>query len=82
MRADMELLSGRERAFATMTVDVLFQALDESFRVHVTRALRAGATPDEALAVVRFSARFGMTKAWYALRALDALFSETGTVFA
>lgn len=65
-----------------MTVDVLFQTLDESFRVHVTRALRAGATPDEALAVVRFSARFGMTKAWYALRALDALFSETGTVFA
>jgi alkylhydroperoxidase/carboxymuconolactone decarboxylase family protein YurZ len=51
MRADMKLLSGRERAFATMTVDVLFQTLDERFRVHVTRALHAGATPDEALVV-------------------------------
>jgi alkylhydroperoxidase/carboxymuconolactone decarboxylase family protein YurZ len=82
MRAGMELLSVRERAFATMTVDVLFQTLDESFRIHVTRALSAGATPDEALAVVRFSARFGMTKAWRALRVLNALFTETGTVFA
>jgi alkylhydroperoxidase/carboxymuconolactone decarboxylase family protein YurZ len=82
MRAGMELLSVRERAFATMTVDVLFQTLDESFRIHVTRALSAGATPNEALAVVRFSARFGMTKAWRALRVLNALFTETGTVFA
>ncbi|MEV5753540.1 carboxymuconolactone decarboxylase family protein [Actinoallomurus sp. NPDC052308] len=82
MRAGMNLLSVRERAFATMTVDVLYQTLDESFRVHVTRALRAGATPGEARAVVRFSARFGMTKAWRALRVLEALFTETGTVFA
>ncbi|WP_433182680.1 carboxymuconolactone decarboxylase family protein [Actinoallomurus sp. CA-150999] len=82
MRAGMSLLSVRERAFATMTVDVLFQTLDESFRTHVTRALSAGATPDEARAVVRFSARFGMTKAWSGLRALNALFTETGTVFA
>ncbi|GAA4640212.1 carboxymuconolactone decarboxylase family protein [Actinoallomurus vinaceus] len=81
MRAGMSLLSVRERAFATMTVDVLFQTLDESFRVHVTRALSAGATPDDARAVVRFSARFGLTKAWRALRALNALFTETGTVF-
>lgn len=82
MRAGMSLLSVRERAFATMTVDVLYQTLEESFRIHVTRALSAGATPDEARAVVRFSARFGMTKAWRALRVLEALFTETGTVFA
>ncbi|MCO5971016.1 carboxymuconolactone decarboxylase family protein [Actinoallomurus soli] len=82
MRAGMNLLSVRERAFATMTVDVLYQTLDESFRLHVTRALAAGATPDEARAVVRFSARFGMTKAWRALRVLESLFTETGTVFA
>ncbi|GAB3984399.1 carboxymuconolactone decarboxylase family protein [Actinoallomurus acanthiterrae] len=82
MRAGMSLLSVRERAFATMTVDVLYQTLDESFRTHVTRALSTGATPDEVRAVVRFSARFGMTKAWHALRALNALFTETGTVFA
>ncbi|MFD1934743.1 carboxymuconolactone decarboxylase family protein [Nonomuraea mangrovi] len=82
MRAGMRRLSVRERAFATMTVDVLYQTLEESFRVHVTRALSAGATPDDVRAVVRFSARFGMTKAWRGLRVLEALFTETGTVFA
>ncbi|MEV4019838.1 carboxymuconolactone decarboxylase family protein [Nonomuraea angiospora] len=82
MRAGMRRLTVRERAFATMTVDVLFQTLEESFRVHVTRALKAGATPEEARAVVRFSAQFGMTKAWRGMRALNALFTEAGTVFA
>lgn len=82
MRAQMRRLSVRERAFATMTVDVLYQTLEESFRVHVTRALAAGATPEEVRAVVRFSAQFGMTKAWRGLRRLNALFTETGTVFA
>jgi alkylhydroperoxidase/carboxymuconolactone decarboxylase family protein YurZ len=78
MRADMRLLSVRERAFITMTVDVLFQTLQESFRAHVTRALGAGATPEEARAVVRFSAQFGMTKAWRAMHVLDALLIELG----
>jgi alkylhydroperoxidase/carboxymuconolactone decarboxylase family protein YurZ len=73
MRAGMERLSVRERAFATITVDVLYQTLDESLRVHVTRALGAGATPEDVRAVVRFSAQFGMTKAWRGLRALDEL---------
>jgi alkylhydroperoxidase/carboxymuconolactone decarboxylase family protein YurZ len=73
MRAGMERLSVRERAFATITVDVLYQTLEESFRVHVTRALGAGATPQDVRAVVRFSAQFGMTKAWRGLRALDEL---------
>jgi alkylhydroperoxidase/carboxymuconolactone decarboxylase family protein YurZ len=84
MRADMKLLSVRERAFATMTVDVLYQTLEESFRIHVTRAIGAGATPDEVRAVVRFTAQFGMTKAWRGLRALNALLSanHTGSVFA
>ena len=63
MRAGMERLSVRERAFATITVDVLYQTLDESLRVHVTRALGTGATPEDVRAVVRFSAQFGMTKA-------------------
>lgn len=78
MRADMRLLSVRERAFITMTVDVLFQTLQESFRAHLTRALGAGATPEEARAVVRFSAQFGMTKAWRAMHVLDALLTELG----
>ncbi|MBE1582919.1 carboxymuconolactone decarboxylase family protein [Nonomuraea angiospora] len=82
MRAGMRRLTGRERAFATMTVDVLFQTLEESFRVHVTRALKAGATPEEVRAVVRFSAQFGLTKAWRGMRALNDLFTEAGTVFA
>ncbi|MGW4638613.1 carboxymuconolactone decarboxylase family protein [Sphaerisporangium sp. NPDC004334] len=82
MRAGMRRLSVRERAFATMTVDVLFQTLEESFRVHVARAIASGATPEEVRAVVRFSAQFGMTKTWRALRVLNALFTETGTVFA
>jgi alkylhydroperoxidase/carboxymuconolactone decarboxylase family protein YurZ len=76
MRAGMELLSVRERAFATMTVDVLYQTLDESFRVHVGRALSAGAGPEDVRAVVRFSAQFGMTKAWRGLRALSALLAQ------
>jgi alkylhydroperoxidase/carboxymuconolactone decarboxylase family protein YurZ len=76
MRAKMQRLSVRERAFATITVDVLYQTLEESFRVHVGRALSAGATHDDVRAVVRFSALFGMTKAWRALRVLDVLFTE------
>jgi alkylhydroperoxidase/carboxymuconolactone decarboxylase family protein YurZ len=82
MRGGMQLLSARERAYATMTVDVLYQTLEESFRAHATRALASGATPDQARAVVRFSALFGMTRAWRALRVLNGLFTETGTVFA
>ncbi|MFE2313170.1 hypothetical protein ACFXC8_08155 [Streptomyces sp. NPDC059441] len=42
MRAGMSRISVRERAFATMTVDVLYQPLQESFRAHVGRALGAG----------------------------------------
>ncbi|GAA2212833.1 carboxymuconolactone decarboxylase family protein [Nonomuraea monospora] len=76
MRGGMRLLSVRERAFVTMTVDVLYQTLEESFRAHLTRALGAGATPEEARAVVRFSARFGMTKAWRAMHVLDTLLAE------
>jgi alkylhydroperoxidase/carboxymuconolactone decarboxylase family protein YurZ len=76
MRAGMERLSVRERAFATIAVDVLYQTLDDSLRVHVTRALGAGATPEDVRAVVRFVARFGMTKAWRGLQALRALTAE------
>ena len=84
MRAGMERLSVRERAFATITVDVLYQTLDESLRVHVTRALGAGATPEDVRAVVRFGAQFGMTKAWRGLRALNELLTGAyaGSVYA
>ncbi|MER6574366.1 carboxymuconolactone decarboxylase family protein [Nonomuraea sp. NPDC001023] len=79
MRAGMQRVSPRERAFITMTVDVLYQTLEESFRAHLTRALGAGATPEEARAVVRFSAQFGMTKAWRAMHVLNALLTELTT---
>ncbi|MEV5575316.1 carboxymuconolactone decarboxylase family protein [Spirillospora sp. NPDC052269] len=82
MRAGMQMLSVRERAFATMTVDVLFQTLSESFHTHVGRALGAGATPEDVRAVVRFSALFGMTKAWRALNVLDELLKESETAAA
>lgn len=76
MRADMSRISVRERAFATMTVDVLYQTLQESFRAHVGRALSAGATPDEVRAAVRATATFGMTRTWRALNVLDALLAD------
>ncbi|MGW5665225.1 carboxymuconolactone decarboxylase family protein [Streptomyces sp. NPDC003758] len=76
MRADMSRISVRERAFATMTVDVLYQTLQESFRAHVGRALSAGATPDEVRAAVRATAPFGMTRTWRALNVLDALLAD------
>lgn len=80
MRANMRLITPRERAFATITVDVLYQTLAESFEVHVSRALRAGATPNEVRAVVRFAAQFGLTKAWRAMRTLNSLLSGTGMI--
>ncbi|MDW6063069.1 carboxymuconolactone decarboxylase family protein [Streptomyces sp. FXJ1.4098] len=76
MRAGMSRISVRERAFATMTVDVLYQTLQESFRAHVGRALSAGATPDEVRAAVRATATFGMTRTWRALNVLDALLAD------
>ncbi|WP_377273484.1 carboxymuconolactone decarboxylase family protein [Peterkaempfera sp. SMS 1(5)a] len=76
MRAGMSRISVRERAFATMTVDVLYQTLQESFRAHVGRALGAGATPDEVRAAIRATAPFGMTRTWRALNVLDALLAD------
>lgn len=79
MRADMSRISVRERAFATMAVDVLYQTLQESFRGHVGRALSAGATPDEVRAVVRATAPFGMSRTWRAVCVLDALLADLGS---
>ncbi len=76
LRAGMSRISVRERAFATMTVDVLHQTLQESFRAHVDRALGTGATPDEVRAAVRATATFGMTRTWRALHVLDALLAD------
>jgi alkylhydroperoxidase/carboxymuconolactone decarboxylase family protein YurZ len=69
-------LSVRERAFTTMSIDVHYQTLDETFRIHTNRALGAGASHDDVRAVLRFSAQFGATKAWRAWRALNAYLAE------
>ncbi|WAL63452.1 carboxymuconolactone decarboxylase family protein [Amycolatopsis cynarae] len=66
-------LSVRERAFATMSVDVHYQTLEESFTVHVSRALGAGASHEDVRSVLRFAAQFGITRAWRAWKALNAL---------
>lgn len=65
-------LSIRERAFCSMSVDVHYQTLDESFRIHASRALGAGASHDDVRAVLRFNTQFGSTKVWRAWPVLNA----------
>ncbi|WP_214416484.1 carboxymuconolactone decarboxylase family protein [Sphaerisporangium fuscum] len=71
-------LSVRERAFVTMSIDVHYQTLDETFRIHTGRALGAGASHDDVRAVLRFNAQFGATRAWQAWKALNAHLAEAG----
>ena len=49
----------------------------------MTRALSAGATPDDVRTVVRFSAQIGLTRAWRRTGVLNAPLLETyaGSVF-
>lgn len=72
-----DTLTVRERAFATMSVDVHYQTLEDTFRIHVDRALRGGATHDDVRAVLRFTAQFGATRAWQAWQALNAHLADT-----
>ena len=65
-------LTVRERAFTTMSVDVHYQTLDDTFRIHTNRALTDGASHDDVRAVLRFNAQFGATRAWRAWQALNA----------
>jgi alkylhydroperoxidase/carboxymuconolactone decarboxylase family protein YurZ len=69
-------LSIRERAFAAITCDVLYQTLEETLRIHIGRARGAGAEADDIRAVLRFTTQFGVTKAWRAFRALDTHLTE------
>jgi alkylhydroperoxidase/carboxymuconolactone decarboxylase family protein YurZ len=65
-------LSERERAFASMSIDVHYQTLGETFEAHIGRARRAGATEEDLRAALRFLAQFGITRAWQAWKALGA----------
>lgn len=68
-------LSERERGLVSMSVDVHYQTLEDTFRIHVGRALRGGASPEDVRAALRFLAQFGVTRAWRAWEALNAILS-------
>lgn len=59
-----------------LSIDVHYQALEETFRTHVGRAIRGGAAREDVRAALRFNAQFGATRAWQAWKALNAYFAE------
>jgi len=69
-------LSERERGLATLSIDVHYQTLRDTFRTHVGRALRGGASPEDVRAALRFNGQFGATRAWHAWEALNEYFAE------
>jgi alkylhydroperoxidase/carboxymuconolactone decarboxylase family protein YurZ len=71
-----DTLSERERGFASLSIDVHYQTLEETFHAHVGRALRGGASRDDVRAALRFNAQFGVTRAWHGWKALNAYFTE------
>jgi alkylhydroperoxidase/carboxymuconolactone decarboxylase family protein YurZ len=73
MRAGQGSLSERERGLISMSVDVHYQTLGDTFRIHVERAIRGGASPDDVRAALRFTAPYGVTRAWEAWRVLNSI---------
>jgi alkylhydroperoxidase/carboxymuconolactone decarboxylase family protein YurZ len=67
-----DTLTERERGFASMSIDVHYQTLEETFEAHIGRALRGGASVEDVRAVLRFNAQFGVTRAWRGWKALNA----------
>jgi alkylhydroperoxidase/carboxymuconolactone decarboxylase family protein YurZ len=65
-------LSVRERALACLVVDVFYQTLGESLRMHAELARSAGATDDTLRDLLRGAAEFGMPRVWAAAQALLA----------
>jgi len=66
-------LSERERGLVSMSVDVHYQTLGDTFRIHVGRAMRGGASADDVRAALRFNAPYGVTRAWEAWQVLPQL---------
>ncbi|MFI1919098.1 carboxymuconolactone decarboxylase family protein [Nocardia sp. NPDC020380] len=73
-------LAIRERAFVTMSIDMHYQTLGDTFRIHTQRALNSGATLDDVRAVLRFNAQFGATRAWQSWRAFHAHAADAGWI--
>ncbi|MBG0831515.1 carboxymuconolactone decarboxylase family protein [Planomonospora sp. ID67723] len=63
-------LSIRERAIACLTVDVIYQTLGPSLRLHAELARSAGATDETFRDLIRGLAEFGLCRAWAAADAL------------
>ena len=77
MRRDhLTTLSVRERAFISMTADIMYQTLGDTFRIHTMRALRAGVDHETVRAVACYAARFGVTRAWSALDAMNTFLPD------
>lgn len=65
-------LSVRERAIACLVVDILYQTLGESLRLHADLARSAGATEETFQDLLAGVAEFGMPRAWAAAAKLFA----------
>ncbi|GAA0473225.1 hypothetical protein Aca07nite_85890 [Actinoplanes capillaceus] len=63
-------LSVRERAIACLVVDVFYQTLGPSLRLHAGLARAAGATDETLRDLICGVAEFGMPRAWAAAEAL------------
>ncbi len=66
-------LSERERGLVSLSVDLHYQTLADTFRIHVGRALGGGASPEDVRAALRFNAQFGVTRAWHAWEVLNEI---------
>jgi alkylhydroperoxidase/carboxymuconolactone decarboxylase family protein YurZ len=60
------LLSARERAFATLAVDVIGGTLGAAFSVHLAIARSVGLVREDVFAMLRVMAEFSIPKAWEA----------------
>ncbi|HEY0814631.1 MAG TPA: carboxymuconolactone decarboxylase family protein, partial [Pseudonocardia sp.] len=69
-------LTDRERGLASLSVDVHYQTLGQTFRAHAGRALGSGASREDVRGALRFIAPFGVTRAWHGWQALNAFFAE------
>lgn len=71
-----DTLTERERGLVSLSIDVHYQTLEDTFHAHVGRAMRGGASRAAVRAALRFNAQFGVTRAWHGWKALNAYFAE------